>query len=387
MKIDTKLIHAGEPQPRYEGAVNVPIFQSAMYETGGEWADKGVRYIRYNNTPNHDVLHAKLAALENAEAALVTGSGMAAISGALLAHLSPGDRLLAHWSLYGGTHLFLTEELPRLGIEVDFFDAAAPETWEETMREGTRVVYVETITNPLMEVVALEEIAAFARRHGLVSLIDNTFATPLNFRPAEWGFDLSLHSATKYLNGHSDIVAGAVIGQAEAVDRVKRQLKHLGGTLDPHACFLLHRGLKTLAVRVRHQNASALALAQFLEEHESVAQVNYPGLPGAPDHARARHLLDGFGGMISFEARPGVAAPLLEALTMPIIAPSLGGVESLAIRPAFTSHAGLSAQERLKLGVTDDLVRLSIGLEDTDDLIADFARALDACLMEKQTMA
>lgn len=373
--LDTQLIHAGEPEPRIDGAVSMPIFQSAMFEEGDR-----VRYIRYNNTPNQEVLNHKLAALEDAEAALVTTSGMAAISTALLSVLATGDHLLVQSGIYGGTHSFVTHILPDLGIDVDFIDIEAPESWEALLRPTTRAVYAESITNPLMEVGNLEAVAAFARAHGLVSLIDNTFATPVNFRPVAWGFDLSLHSATKYLNGHSDVVAGVVIGSAALIENVGKKLKHYGGSLDPHACFLLHRGLKTLALRVRHQNESALRLARFLEAHPLVQTVNYPGLESHPQHARARSLFDGFGGMISMEVQGGEAAAerFMRRLTLPILAPSLGGVESLATRPAATSHADLTPEERQHLGISDSLIRLSIGIEATDDLLADFDQALNA---------
>ena len=374
--IDTQLIHEGEPKPRIDGAVSMPIFQSAMYEDGGD----ELRYIRYNNTPNHRVLNQKLAALEGAEAALVTGSGMAAISTALLTVLAPGDHLLAQDGLYGGTHSFVTRVLPELGVSVDFIDANDPSAWAAASRPTTRAIYVESISNPLMHVGDLEAITAFAKAHGLVSLIDNTFATPVNFRPTEWGFDLSLHSATKYLNGHSDIVAGVVIGRADLVEKISKKLKLFGGTLDPHACFLLHRGLKTLALRVRHQNESASRIAPFLDAHPLVEKVNYPGLATHAQHALARRLFDGFGGMLSLEVQGGQegAERFMQKLTVPILAPSLGGVESLATRPAATSHVDLTPEERQRLGVTDSLIRVSIGIEATDDLIADFEQALAA---------
>ena len=246
-------------------------------------------------------------------------------------------------------------------------------------RPETRACLVETITNPLMRVGRLREVAAFARSEGLVSIIDNTFASPVNFRPVEAGFDLVFHSATKYLNGHSDLVAGCVMGSDSLVDRVRRKLNIYGGTLDPHAGFLLARGLKTLALRVRAQNANAVALAGFLAGHEKVAEVNYAGLPDHPDHAHATELLAGFGGMLSFRLAGGVPATeaMLEALRLPEVAPSLGGVESLITRPAITSHAGMSSADRDRIGVTDDLVRFSCGIEHEDDIIADFAQALD----------
>ncbi|HVA39380.1 MAG TPA: aminotransferase class I/II-fold pyridoxal phosphate-dependent enzyme, partial [Candidatus Binataceae bacterium] len=363
--IETKLIHAGEPEPLIGGAVAMPIFQSATFVYRGERSYHDLRYIRLSNTPNHDALHQKLAALENAEAALVTASGMAAISTTLLALLGTGDHLLAQDCLYGGTHDLLTADLPGLGITTDFIDANDPASWRERVGPRTRAIYVETISNPLMGVADLRAVAEFAAAHGLVSIIDNTFASPINFRPAEAGFDLSLHSCTKYLNGHSDIVAGAVIGRADLVRAVARRLAHLGAVLDPHACFLLHRGMKTLAVRVRYQNESALKLARFLEAHPKVRQVNYPGLESSADHLRACELLDGFGGMLSFELEGGVAAAdrFIDGVTLPIPAPSLGGVESLITRPATTSHSGMSVEERARAGIAEGLIRFSVGLE------------------------
>ena len=376
--LDTQLIHAGEPDPRIAGAVAMPIFQSAMFEYAGESDYHALRYIRLNNTPNHAVLPAKLAALERAEAALVTASGMAAISTTLLTLLGPGEHMLAQSCLYGGTHDLVTKDFPPLGITCDFVDGADPDTWESKLRPKTRVFYLESMSNPLLDVPDLESAVAFARAHGLVTVVDNTFPSPFNFRPAEWGIDVSLHSGTKYLNGHSDIVAGAVIGRAELVDRVRRKLNHLGGALDPHACFLLHRGMKTLAVRMRHQNQSALALARFLADHEAVAHVNHPGLESHPHHARAAKLFDGTSGMLSFELAGGehAAKRFVERTELAISAPSLGGVETLVTIPATTSHLGMDPKERRRLGITDSLVRVSVGLEATEDLIADFRRAL-----------
>ena len=378
--IETRLVHAGEP--RIGGAVGMPIFQSSTFIDQGQGSYHDIKYIRLNNTPNHLALNAKLAALENAEAALVTASGMAAISTAILTVLSNGDHMLAQNCLYGGTHDFVTKDLPKLGIAVDFIDAESPGDWHQKLRPNTKAIYVESMTNPLLQVADLEGIVNFARQNNLVSLIDNTFASPVNFRPVERGFDLLLHSCTKYLNGHNDIVAGAVIGRADLVDSIKHKLDHLGGTLDPHTCFLLHRGIKTLAVRMRHQNDSALRIARFLGDHPKVDRVNYPGLESRPAHQRARALFEGFSGMLSFEIRGGGAAAkrMLEHLTVPIVAPSLGGVETLITIPAMTSHAGLSTEERRQLGISDNLVRLSVGIENAEDLIADFEQALASAL-------
>ena len=375
--LDTKLIHAGEPKPLIGGAVSMPIFQSSTFAAEGEPGYYNLKYIRLNNTPNHVALHQKLAAAENAETALVTASGMAAISTTLLAILSTGDHLLAQDCLYGGTHDFITEDLPACGISFDFIDGSTPESWESKRRPNTRAILVETLTNPLLQVADLKAVVEFAKKNGIVSLIDNTFASPVNFRPAEWGFDLSLHSGTKYLNGHSDIVAGAIIGSSTLVESIARKLARLGGSLDPHACFLLHRGMKTLGVRMRYQNESAFKMAHFLENHPAVLKVHYPGLKSHSGHLRAGELLDGFGGMMSFEVKGGVkvADRILENVTLPISAPSLGGVESLITRPAATSHAGVPPEDRRAMGISDSLIRLSVGLEATEDLMEDFEQA------------
>jgi cystathionine beta-lyase/cystathionine gamma-synthase len=376
--IETRLIHGGDPEQRFAGAVVTPIFQSSTFEYGGQSSYHDLLYIRLSNTPNHIALHRTLARIENADSALVTASGMAAISTALLTVLGPGDHVLAQDCLYGGTHTLLTDEMPRMGIDVTFIDGCRPEGWREQIRDNTRAIYVETISNPLMEITDLTAVVAFAREHGLVSIVDNTFASPINCRPIELGFDLSLHSATKYLNGHSDIVEGAVIGGHELVGRIRRTLAHLGGALDPHACFLFERGLKTLAVRVRYQNESALRIARFLESHPKVAIVNYPGLESHPNHLRACELLDGFGGMLSFELEGGVTAAdtMIANLTIPLVAPSLGGVESLITRPTTTSHSGIPRDYLESIGIREGLIRLSVGLETTDDLIADLDQAL-----------
>jgi cystathionine beta-lyase/cystathionine gamma-synthase len=234
------------------------------------------------------------------------------------------------------------------------------------------------MTNPLLQIPDLQAVVEFSQEHNLLSIIDNTFASPINFRPPEWGFDLSIHSGTKYLNGHSDIVAGAVIGRADLIEKITYKLDHLGGCLDPHACFLLHRGLKTLAIRMRYQNESALEISTFLEKHPAIETVNYPGLESHLQHERARNLFEGFSGMLSFEVSGGVDAAelFLQNLKLPIVAPSLGGVESLITRPATTSHSGLSFEERRKIGISDSLIRVSVGIENVGDLIEDFEQAL-----------
>ena len=377
--LETKAVHAGEPVPRIGGAVRMPIFQSAMFEYSGETSYHDLKYIRLNNTPGHVALHAKLAALENGETALVAASGMAAISTTLLTVLSPGDRLLAQDCLYGGTHDFLTAECAKLGIHTDFVSGDDPDAWQRRLRPTTRAFYVETITNPLVQVANLEAVVGFAQSHNLVSMIDNTFATPVNFRPLEHGFDLVLHSCTKYLNGHSDIVAGAVIGSRSWIERVMHRLNHLGGSLDPHACFLLDRGLKTLVLRVRHQNQSALRIARELQRHPAIVQVNYPGLESHPQHDRARALFDGFSGMLSFELDGGAKAAdaFMKRTSLPIIAPSLGGPETLLTRPALTSHAGMRPDERRQSGISDGLIRMSVGFEAPEEIVEDLFQALE----------
>jgi cystathionine beta-lyase/cystathionine gamma-synthase len=374
--IETKVIHVGEP--KIMGAVTVPIFQSAMFETREGRGYHEIKYIRLNNTPNHEFLHQKLASLESAEDALVTSSGMAAVSTTLVSFLSKGDHLLAQNCLYGGTHDFVTKDLKDYGIVYDFIDGNDPKSWEEKLRPTTKAIYVETMTNPLIEVADHKAIVDFAKAHGLVSIIDNTFATPVNFRPLEHGYDLVLHSCTKCLNGHSDIVGGAVIGSSELVKKVKHKLDHFGGSMDPHVCFLLNRGMKTLALRVRYQNESTLKIAKFLEGHSAVEKVNYPGLDSHPQHKRANDLFEGCSGVLSFELKGGkeAAENFLQKVTLPFIAPSLGGVETLVTRPVITSHSGMSREDREKLGITEGLVRMAVGIEATADLIVDFQQAL-----------
>jgi cystathionine beta-lyase/cystathionine gamma-synthase len=377
--LETRAVHAGRPRPPIERAAVVPIFQCSVYEHLEEGADyHDVRYPRLNNLPNHVALGRKLAALEGAEEAVVAGSGMAAISTTLLAVLGDRGHLLIQDQLYGGTHTLVVDHLRGFGIVHDFIRGDDPHSWKDKLRPDTRAIYVEAMTNPLLRVADHGAVVAFAREHALVSIIDNTFATPVNFRPIERGFDLSLHSATKYLNGHNDLVAGVVIGGAARVGQVRRLLDHLGGTLDPHACFLLDRGVKTLVLRVRQQNATAASLARRLAAHPAVARVNHPGLADHPDHARARELFDGFGGMLSFEPRGGVEAArrFVARVELPIKGPSLGGVETLVTRPVTTSHAGVSREVRERLGITDSLIRVSVGIEGAQDLIDDFEAAL-----------
>jgi len=376
--LETRAVHAGDPHPRIGGALTLPIFQSSVFEYDAEQGSyHDIRYPRLGNLPNHAALGEKLAALEGGEQGLVTASGMAAISTALLAVLGHGGHLLVQDQLYGGTHMLLTGRFAALGLQYDFIDPDDPDAWERKLRPNTRAIYTEAITNPRMRVIDHRRVVQFAREHELVAMIDNTFATPVNFRPLELGYDLVLHSATKYLNGHSDLAAGVVVGAELHVGPIVKLLGELGGALDPHACFLLNRGLKTLVLRVRQQNDNALAIARFLEARDEVSRVDYPGLESHPHHERARELLAGFGGMLSFEMSGGVEASrgLMRRVRIPLVGPSLGGVETLMTRPATTSHSGLSAAERERLGIGDSLIRLSVGIETLEDLLADFEQA------------
>jgi len=377
--LPTKLVHAGDVHPRPDGAVRMPIYQSAMFEYDGT-DTSGARYIRYNNTPNQLALGAKLAAIENAEAGLVTASGMAAISSTLLTVASAGDHILVLDNLYGGTHELVHDYLPRFDVSHTAIDGDRPETWAKFVRPETKAVYVEAITNPLVRVPDHQAITSFCSANGLFSIIDNTFASPVNFRPLEIGYDVSVHSCTKYINGHSDVVAGAVLGSENTISRVGKTILSLGGSLDPHAAFLVQRGVITLGVRVRQQNANAGRVARFLETHPKITRVAYPGLETHPDHERAAQLFEGYGGMLSFELKGGLEAAegFLQALTIPVVAPSLGGPETLVTRPATTSHVGLTPEERAALGISDGLIRCSVGLEDADELMEDFAHALSA---------
>ena len=374
----TKLVHAGEPDPRIEGAVSMPIFQSSTYEYSGEEQYDDIRYIRLNNTPNHKAIQKKLAAIECAESALVTSSGMSAITATLLTFLKQGDHLLSHKSLYGGTASFILEDLPRYGITFDLIDTTDPSGWNMMLKPNTKVIYAETITNPMLDVPELGAIVDFAKENNLISMIDNTFASPVLFSPAELGFDISLHSCTKYINGHSDIVAGAVIGSDEFIKIITSRMNHFGGSLNPGACFLLHRAIKTLELRMIRQSKNAGQIALFLENHPEILSVNYPGLVSNNSYERAKKYLSGFSAMVSFEMVGGKTRSIkfMDQLDIAINAPSLGGVETLITRPALASHSGMDPAERMKAGITDSLIRLSVGIESVDDLITDLDQAL-----------
>lgn len=374
-KFQTKAIHSGERL--IERSVVQPIFQSSTYVFEGEEQYVDVKYGRLNNTPNDRLLTEKIANLEKAEAAVVAASGMAAVTGTLLAVIDPGGHLISQESLYGGTYYFLRDHFPKWNREKTLFSLHETAGLSQDFKKTTKAVYVETTSNPLLEVPDFEKIVEKAHSHGALAIIDNTFASPFNFNPIDLGFDLVIHSATKYLNGHSDVLAGAVAGKKELIEKIRMLLCHMGPALDPHAGFLLNRGIKTLGVRMAAHNENALQVAQFLENQSWVKKVYYPGLKSHPDHERAQKYLRGFGGMVSFEFNGSVAEleRSFKKLELPKVAPSLGGVESLITRPSTTSHSGLSADEKARLGISDVLVRLSVGLEDPQDLIQDLHQA------------
>lgn len=334
----------------------------------------GHMYSRWDN-PTVEAAEARVSALTGAEATLCFGSGMAAISTALLAGLAERPRLYCQAQVYGGTYELAAELLPRWGVEVAWFE---PETWPEVVRGEAGVVFIETPTNPTLRCVDIPALARAAHACGALLFVDNTFATPINQRSLALGADVELHSATKYLGGHHDLLAGTVSGSRAFIDRLWKHRKLLGGILDPFPAFLLHRGLETLEVRVARQNATALALAQWLEEQPGVARVFHPGLPSHPDHALAARQMTGFGGMVSFEVRGGreAAVRVVDALEAIPLAASLGGTGSLACMPVNTSHVGVPEAERRRLGVADGLVRLSVGIEPLEALRDDLARAL-----------
>ncbi|MCL4179057.1 MAG: aminotransferase class I/II-fold pyridoxal phosphate-dependent enzyme [Verrucomicrobia bacterium] len=370
----TLCIHAGTYLDPATGGACSPIFTSTAFAYPNP-ANENV-YPRYFNVPNQRVIHRKLAALERGEDALVFGSGMAAIATLLLAHLRPGDHALFQADLYGGTHQLVTAELPRLGIGVAF--CRTPEEFAAALRPETRLIYVESPSNPRMRCVDLAAMAALGRERGVLTVIDNTFATPINQNPIEFGIDAVVHSATKYLNGHSDVNAGAVVSSASVIRGLTETAMLYGGMLDAHGCYQLERGLKTLALRMDRHNENAGHLARFLAAHPAVARVHYPGLADHRDHAVAARQMRGFGGMLSFELREaGRVDVLLGRLRLVLPALSLGGVESLVCVPSRTSHRKLSPAERERVGISDGLVRVSAGVEDIEDLVADFEQALD----------
>jgi cystathionine beta-lyase/cystathionine gamma-synthase len=380
----TRAIHSGELKTGLNAPVTAPIVRSANFTFAGtaemkRWAEgksKAYIYTRYGN-PTLAVAEAKIADLENGEAALVTASGSAAISSALLSILQAGDELIATRQLYGGSYRLMRDILPRMGIRVHHVEANL-EGVDQLVNAKTRAFYLETPTNPTLGLVDLKKVVALARKGKLVSLIDNTFATPILQKPLDLGFDLVLHSATKYLAGHSDIVAGAVAGSRERIRMVRQTMISLGGSMDPDPAYLLIRGLKTLEIRVRRQCQSAMAVARFLEGHPKIGRVHYPGLASHPDHRLAKRQMTGFGGMLAFDLKGGLSAArrFCDRTRIFLLAASLGGVESLIVLPIYTSHYRMSTGELAAAGVGPGTVRMSIGLEDPGDLLADLQLAL-----------
>ncbi|MBI2614346.1 MAG: aminotransferase class I/II-fold pyridoxal phosphate-dependent enzyme [Gemmatimonadetes bacterium] len=371
-------IHGKLGRRAEKSPISSPIYQSSTFVQPVGSTDE-VLYTRYGNNPNQVDIGARLAALEGAEHAIVVASGMGATALAHLAVLRPGDHLVSSAWIYGGTYRLFAEEFGRFGIEVTFVDPDAGR-WKSHLRENTRAIFVETPTNPLMRVLDLGPLGKLGKSEGIALIVDSTFATPINLRPLEHGADLVIHSATKYLNGHSDVIAGAVAGSEAPVEEVRRLMQVWGQALDPHAAWLIERGLKTLAVRMERHNANGLAFASWAAEHPKVAAVHYPGLASHPDHKVARRTLGGFGGMVGLQVKGGARAAerLLRRLRLATHAPSLGGVETLVSEPRLTSHASLTPAQRQAQGFPDGFVRVSLGIEDAVDIIADFEQALSA---------
>jgi cystathionine beta-lyase/cystathionine gamma-synthase len=385
--IETLLIHA-DRHLNPTSTVAPPIYQTATFRADSA-ADFSRRaavprhpefYSRYGN-PTLNQVEGVLASLERAESALVTASGMAAITGAVLTFVENGAHVVAQKNHYGGTFNLLRELLPKFGIDVTLVDQRDPAEFHKAIRANTKVFLLESPSNPVMSLTDLQAVATVAKEHGILSLIDNTFATPVNQRPLELGIDLVLYSGTKYFGGHSDLVAGAVVGSKALLEKVWNHHVILGGVLGPIDAWLLLRGLRTLALRVRQHNENALALAQFLGDHDAVRAVHYPGLKSHPQHALACRQMTGFGGMLSLDLKGGfdAAERLLNHLKLASCASSLGGVESLAVHPASNFLHYMSAQEAERIGILPGLVRVSVGLEAQSDLIADFEQALERC--------
>ncbi|MSR01231.1 MAG: PLP-dependent transferase [Gemmatimonadetes bacterium] len=355
-----------------------PVYQSTTYvnEIG---ANREVKYERYGNSPNQLAVAAKYAILEKAEAAVFLASGMAATAMAHLAVLRPGDHLIASRWIYGGTRRLFDEELDRFGIAVTYVEPTQPRAWRRAIRKTTRAIFFESPTNPVMRVVDPVPVASIAKEYGFALLVDSTFASPINFRPLEHGADVVITSATKSLNGHSDVTAGAVAGTQSVVDEVTRLSRLWGPCIDSHAAWLLDRGMKTLSLRVARQNTNGMAVATWAEGQPEIAEVRYPGLPSHPDHGIATRVLDGFGGMVGLVVRGGAggAERFLRRLRLVTHAPSLAGVESLVSEPRITSHASLTPEQRAEQGIPDGFVRLSCGIEDTADIVDDLRQALE----------
>ena len=371
--INTICTHIGEVEDRqFKGAIS-PLFMSSSYQYDGVDVK---RYPRYFNTPNQEALGKKIAALEKCEAGMIFSSGMAAVSHCLLAFLHKGDHIVLQQTLYGGTYNFVVEEFHKLGIEYTFAEGFGEENFKDAIQENTKVIYVETPSNPLMKVIDLTMIATLAKEYNLVSMIDNTFATPVNQTPVDFGIDIMIHSATKYMGGHSDICAGAVASSQMYMDRIWNLSKNLGGSLSDYTVWLLERSIKTMALRVKAQNQNAKKMAKWLHKHPLVTKVYYPGLKSHPDYKLAKKQMKGYSGMLSFELVNDIDPnQFMKALKLVKQSMSLAGVESTILSPVHTSHALLSAKERTNQGIVDGLLRFSVGIEEKKDLKADFKQA------------
>nr|WP_046755541.1 PLP-dependent aspartate aminotransferase family protein [Kordia jejudonensis] len=372
--LNTVCTHTGEVEDKqFKGAVS-PIYLSSSYAF--EDIDEK-RYPRYFNTPNQQALCKKVAALEHTEAAMIFGSGMAAVSTSLLAFLHKGDHVVLQNALYGGTMNLVLEEFDKYGIEYSFTQSLNIKDFKKEIKKNTKVIYIETPSNPLLKITDIRKVAKLAKKHDLVTMIDNTFASPVNQLPATMGIDIVIHSATKYFGGHSDILAGAVAASAEHMNQIFQLAKNLGGSLSDFTVWMLERSMKTLGIRVKEQNKNALKLASFLEKHEAVENVYYPGLTSHPDYELAASQMSGFGGMMSFELKSEYnVSKFFKSLQLIKPSMSLAGVESTMLSPTQTSHALLTPEERKKQGISDGLIRFSVGIEEKQDLISDIKQAI-----------
>lgn len=375
MKKETKCVHSGTYHDKETGGINSPIFTSSSFEYLDQVENL---YPRYFNTPNQNTVVRKLCALEEAEDGVLFSSGMAGISTSILAFAGIGDHVIMLDELYGGSHAFATNQFKRLGIEYTF-TATDVASIRKSIRENTKVVMIESPTNPLLNVIDIRKVAKLGKEYGIVTIIDNTFATPINQNPINMGIDIVVHSGTKYLGGHSDICCGIALADKEKTKRIRAMALNLGGSLNATTCYLLERSLKTLAIRVQRQTKNAFALAEFLDNHPFINRVNYPGLPNSVGHEIAKSQMEGFGAMLSFEINEGKmdVNHFLRRLKLISPAVSLGGIDTTICSPAVTSHAKISKAERDKIGITDSLLRLSVGIERVEDLISDLKYALD----------
>ena len=387
---ETKAVRGAADLEKKNGPMATPIYQTSTFEVTDN--DEQLRathtdhfYTRYGN-PTNTVAEKTIAELEGVEAALTFASGMGAITTTTMALLKSGDHIVAQRDIYGGANKFLSQWLPKMGIETTFVDTTEYEQHERAIRPNTKLLFLESPTNPTLRVVDFKRVVALARQHRLLSMIDATFGTPINQHPAEFGIDLVMHSGTKYLAGHSDLICGVVAGRRELMEGIWETRTTLGNCMDPHASWVLVRGLKTLAVRVARQNENAQRVAEFLAQHAKVSRVHYPFLKSHPQYSVARQQMSGGGGMVSFEVEGSAedARRVSEAMRLFTLAPSLGSVESLVSIPVLTSHAMIPAEERARMGVPEQMIRLSVGIENADDLIADLERALEAVAARQQ---